>query len=192
MLKIGLTGGIGSGKSVVSKVLCALGYLVFNSDEESKILMNHNPVLMQKIADLFGENAYVNDELNRSFLANSIFQNPELRGKLNAIVHPATRQAFNHFCEQHHREKMVFNEAAILFETGAYKSFDKMVLVTAPEELRIKRVMERDQLDEASVRARIKAQWTDEEKKSFADFVLVNDERRPLIRQIEDLLNQLL
>lgn len=191
MLKIGLTGGIGSGKSVVSKVLETMGYLVFNSDEESKALMNQDPSLVQKITQLFGEDAYQNDELNRPFLAEAIFQNPALREKISSIVHPATRLAFQSFCEQNQREKVIFNEAAILFETGAYTSFDKMILVSAPEALRIHRVMERDQLSEESVRARMKAQWPDDEKRKLADFVLINDDRTPLIDQIERVINQL-
>lgn len=191
MLKVGLTGGIGSGKSIVSKVLETLGYAVFNSDLESKRLMNHNQGLIHEITQIFGEEAYQNHELNRAYLARSVFQNPKLREQLNAIVHPATRQAFAEFCDLNHREKVVFNEAAILFETGAYKSFDKLILVTAPEELRIKRVMERDQLSMESVRERIKAQWPDSEKINLADFVLLNDDQRPLLSQIESLLSEL-
>lgn len=191
MLKIGLTGGIGSGKSIVSKVLEAMGHFVFNSDEESKMLMNQNPILVQKISELFGGEAYLNDELNRPFIANAIFANPELRAKMNSLVHPATREAFSEFCQRNNREKFVFNEAAILFETGAYETFDKMILVTAPEDIRIQRVMDRDKVSEESVRARMKAQWTDDEKQILADFVLINDDKSPLLVQIENVLSQL-
>ena len=190
MLIIGITGGIGSGKSVVSNILESLGYPVFNSDNVSKDIVNTNPEIRAGLTAFFGTELYKEGVLDRVRLAEIIFTDDSAREKVNALIHPQVRDAFDTFARKSGSE-LVFNEAAILFETGAYKRMDKMVLVTAPEELRIKRVMQRDGSSEEEVRARMSKQWTDAQKIPLADFILNNDEKEPLLSQVETMLSSL-
>lgn len=190
-LKIGLTGGIGSGKTTVSKIIEALGFPVFYSDLEAKKLMTNNPNVVAAVKSLFGTEAYANGDLNRTYLAQVVFNNPSLLKALNDIIHPEVRNAFEDFCMKNKTKKLIFNEAAILFETGAYKTFDFNVLVTAREELRIERVAKRDQISENQVRERMNNQWSDDRKLSLADFVIVNDNQE-LITQVERVVSNLL
>lgn len=192
MMKIGLTGGIGAGKSVVAKILESMGYAVFYSDQEAKDLVNKDQTIKSKLNELAGEDLFRSGELDRKRLAELIFHSPELRSEVNNIIHPRVRAHFADYCNKFGSDQLIFNEAAILFETGAYKNFDRNVLVTAPEELRIRRVMERDNIPEWEVRKRLEAQWTDDQKRSLADIVIINDEKMPLIEQIEKMLNQLI
>ena len=191
MLRVGITGGIGSGKSIVSKILTTLGYPVFNSDSEAKLIMVRSDEVRAELIALFGPEAYSGSELNRHHIANMIFADDSLRYALNEIVHPATRKEFERFCDLNTHSKIVFNEAAILFETGAYKNFDKTLLVTAPIELRIKRVSKRDGISEEAVYDRIKSQWSDQEKVKLADFVIDNSEEKPMLIEVEKILNLL-
>lgn len=190
MLKVGITGGIGSGKTVVSQILEAMGFPVFNSDNRAKELSDNHPEIRKKLLSLFGSEVYTDTGLNRPFLASQIFNNEDLRGKVNAIIHPRVREAFDQFCERS-KSPVVFNEAAILIETGSYKNFDKMILVTAPEDIRIARVMKRDHTSEEEVRQRLSKQWTDAEKRKFADFEIVNDGKEPVLKQIEQIIDHL-
>jgi dephospho-CoA kinase len=192
MIRVGITGGIGSGKSVVSKVFHEMGFPVFNSDLEARKLMQSDSEIVNSIIALFGEDAYYNGKLHRKHIADKVFSNQELLNQLNLIVHPATRRAFESFVQLNSKHTIVFNEAAVLFETGAYKNFDFVILVTAPEELRIKRVVSRDGVDREQVEKRLSNQWKDEQKIGLADFVLVNDEKQPMLVQIENILSQLL
>jgi len=187
MLKVGITGGIGSGKSVVSKIIESLGYPVFNSDQVSKDLVNTHPEIKAGLIALFGEEIYTKDGLNKSLLAKIIFSDDDARTKVNTLIHPRVREAFADFAENA-SSSMVFNEAAILFETGANEQMDQMILVTAPEALRIKRVMSRDGVSEDEVKGRINKQWSDDKKIDLADFVLINDEKEPLLKQVVDAL----
>lgn len=191
MLRIGITGGIGSGKSIVCSVLSELGYPVFHSDQVAKDLLNENPAIAEEIKTLFGSELYTDGIINRQKLAAIVFNDAAARERINAIVHPHVRKAFSDFINRKDA-RLVFNEAAILFETGSYKQFDANILVTAPEELRIERVMKRDGVERADVIKRIKAQWTDEQKAELADYVLINDEKKPLLEQIESTVNELL
>lgn len=195
MLKIGLTGGIGAGKSVVSKILTSLNYPVFNSDTEAKLLLIEDDSAIVEMKEAFGDEVYHSDgSLNRTHVAEIIFNDSKKREAINAIVHPRVRKRFEALVERS-ESPLVFNEAAILFETDSYKKFDKNVLVAAPDELRIERVMKRDKVSREAVQDRMNAQWTDDQKKQLADFVIINDERIPLIPQVEELvssLNQLL
>lgn len=191
MLRIGITGGIGSGKSIVCSVLSELGYPVFHSDQVAKDLLNENPAIAEEIKTLFGSELYTDGIIDRQKLAAIVFNNTAARERINAIVHPHVRKAFSEFINRKDA-RLVFNEAAILFETGSYKQFDANILVTAPEELRIERVMKRDGVERADVIKRIKAQWTDEQKAELADYVLINDEKKPLLEQIESTVNELL
>ena len=190
MKKIGLTGGIGSGKSTVAHILLAMGYPVYFSDDRSKQLTQTHPEIRKGLTELIGEQIYKGNQLDRSALALAIFSNDALRLKVNQIIHPIVRLDFDLWVAEQ-TNPIVFNEAAILIETGASERFDATVLVTAPEELRIQRVMKRDLCSREEVMNRIKHQWTDEQKMKLADVVIVNDDVHPIIKQVEHMLTQL-
>jgi dephospho-CoA kinase len=185
--KIGLTGGIGSGKSTVARILLAMGYPVYFSDDRAKYLTDNDATIRAGLITLLGEQIYVNALLDRKALAAAIFSDDVLRQKVNDLIHPIVREDFDHWVALQ-SQTLVFNEAAILFETGASERFDAMVLVTAPEEIRVKRVMERDKSTREEVLRRIHNQWSDERKKELADVVLSNDGVHPLITQVEQML----
>lgn len=189
-MTVGITGGIGSGKSWIARILEAMNYPVFHSDEVAKEIMQSDEVLRSEIIAYFGTNAFEDGRLNRSYLASKIFLNPEDREVINELVHPKVRMKFEQFA-QDNSHAHVFNEAAILFETGAYRNFDKTLLVTAPIDLRIQRVMLRDNCSEDEVVSRMKNQWEDERKIALADFCIVNDEKQPLLTQVEEVLDLL-
>lgn len=191
MYTIGITGGIGAGKSVVSKILASLNYPIFNSDVAAKQILIEDKAAIDEIKREFGEQAYTSEgALNREFLSKLIFTDDSARIRINQIVHPKVRKSFELFCENQN-SSVVFNEAAILFETGSYKNFNQTILVTAPVEIRIDRVMKRDRVKRSAVEARMAAQWSDEKKAKLADFVVVNDNSQPLIRQIENVLKKI-
>jgi dephospho-CoA kinase len=188
--KIGLTGGIGAGKSTLAHILLAMGYPVYFSDDRSKQLTQTHPEIRKGLTELIGEQIYKGNQLDRSALALAIFSDDTLRVKVNQIIHPIVRLDFDLWVEEQ-TYPLVFNEAAILFETGASERFDAMILVTAPEELRIQRVMKRDLCSREEVVNRIKHQWTDEQKMQSADVVIVNDDVQPIIKQVEHMLTLL-
>ena len=190
MKRIGLTGGIGSGKSTVARILIAMGYPVYFSDDRSKFLTDTHPAIRQGLTEFIGNHIYKGNQLDRSALALAIFSDEALRVKVNQLIHPIVRLDFDGWVDEQNHE-IVFNEAAILFETGAAQRFDAMVLVTAPEELRISRVMHRDHCTREEIVNRINHQWTDEQKINLADAVIVNDDVQPLIKQAENMLIQL-
>lgn len=190
MIKIGITGGIGAGKTTVCKELEKMGYPVFYSDDEAKNLMVENAEVVKQITALFGEDAYIDGQLNRVHLAKQIFTNNKLRESLNQIVHPPVRRAFVEWSEAQDAE-LVFNEAAILFETGQYKTFDYTVLVTAPTSIRIDRVVKRDNTTPEEVQKRIDNQWSDEEKIKLSSFVIVNDGKREILPQLDQIISQI-
>ncbi|NOQ70787.1 MAG: dephospho-CoA kinase [Crocinitomix sp.] len=187
---IGITGGIGAGKTLVCSIIHATGYPVFYSDKAAKNILNSDDNIKGQINAAFGKEAYLNNELNRSYISQKIFNDKKLLTAINEIVHPAVRQAFAQWAEEQTTD-LVFNEAAILFETGAYKLYDANVLVVAPESIRIERVMQRDQISEQAVRARINKQWSDAEKISLADHIITNDNIAMLIPQVLDLITKL-
>lgn len=184
---IGITGGIGAGKSLVCRVLIALRYPVFNSDEASRLIVNSDLNVIQAIKNEFGEAAYNQGVLNRKLIGDLVFNHPEKLNQLNQIIHPAVGKALIDWKNQQDK-KILFNEAAILFETGNYKKYDATILVTAPTPLRIARVMKRDSLDAAAVAKRIENQWSDEQKITLANYVIKNDEDSFLIPQILEVL----
>lgn len=190
-MTIGLTGGIGSGKSTVAKVLESMGYPVFYSDYEAKNIMRSDQELQAEIIAHFGERAYENGLLNRAYLAERIFSTPKDKDVLNQLIHPRVRAKFAEFAESS-TSKLVFNEAAILFETGAYSNFDKTLLVTAPEETRITRVMKRDNCSREDVLSRMNNQWSDEQKIPLADYVVKNGDQDAVLDQIEKIVSSLL
>ncbi len=189
--KVGLTGGIGSGKTTVAKFLISLGYAVYFADKEAKILMNNDTNLIQNIIRLLGGEAYINGELNRSYIAGRVFANKSLLHQLNDIVHPVVAEHFNLWCLLNQDKEFIFQEAAVLFESGSNVKFDKVILVTAPESVRLARVMKRDNQTEADVIARMKNQWSDDRKMKLADFVISCDGKHLLMPQVFNVLKQL-
>lgn len=193
MLKVGITGGIGSGKTTVCKIFETLGIPVYYADDRAKWLMTHDPELMAAISNTFGEDAYTTEgQLNRAYLAKVVFGDDEKLAQLNALVHPAV---FRDGSEWHHSQTgapYTLREAALLFESGSYRAIDKMIVVTAPLEIRVKRVMERDHVTEAAVMARIEKQWPEEEKVKRADFVIFNSGERLLVPQVLEIHRSLI
>jgi dephospho-CoA kinase len=189
--KIGITGGIGAGKSMVGHVLEAMHFPVYYSDQESKKLVDSHPQIREDLQKLLGNEIYLDNTINRVFLAEKIFKDSEIREKVNAIIHPHVRLGFEKWTTAQ-QSKLVFNEAAILFETGAYKIMDATILVTAPLEVKIQRVQLRDRITTEQVLDRMSNQWTDEQKIPLTDFILVNDEVQPLVSQIEAVIEKLL
>jgi dephospho-CoA kinase len=189
MRYIGLTGGIGSGKSTVAKVLEHMGYGVFYSDQVAKRLYNEHEGLKQALIDLLGEKMYINGRFQKELLTQIIFEQASIKDQISHLVHPLVRQAFQDWAAQQ-KSEVVFNEAAILFETGAYKQFSATVLVVAPLEIRIQRVQKRDGLSREAVLQRIENQWTDSKKMSLTPYMIIND-GQPLVRQIEDFISQM-
>lgn len=190
MKSIGITGGIGSGKSLVCKIIEKLGYPVFYADEAAKKVMNEDQTLKSELIHLLGENAYLNNELNRPFIAEQIFKNPQLKKEVSALVHPAVYRAYENW-KKVQKSALVFNESALLFETGSYKSFDATILVTANRETRIQRVMKRDGLSRDAVLERISNQLEDDSKQKLCDFEIVNDEQKLLIPEMIKILSLL-
>ena len=186
-LAVGITGGIGSGKSTVSKVFSLLGTPVFEADREAKVLMNTNEKLKKELTALCGIEIYTSDGiLDRKKLAALIFDNELLLRKVNDLVHPEVRQAFvNWKVEQ--QTPYIIHEAAILFESGFYDMMDYTILVTAPEEARIKRITGRDGITEAEIRSRMARQWNDDKKRKLASIELVNDNSSLIIPQILEI-----
>lgn len=183
-LLIGITGGIGAGKTLVSRIFELLRIPVFNADEVAKEILASDKEVREKVIEIFGRRAYIGKKPNRKYLAKSIFGNDEMRLKLNHIVHPAVGRAFEQWVEENKNKPYVLKEAAIIFETGGEKNLDAVILVTAPENLRIERVMKRDKVTEKEVRDRMTAQWSDEEKIKRADYHIVNDEKTAIIPQV--------
>jgi len=190
MIKVGVTGGIGSGKSTVCKIFECLGVPVFRADEEGRRLLSEDKEVQQKVTALFGNTILTHNKPDRKKIAAIVFGDDAKLKQLNAIIHPAVKASFAKWLK-HQTSKLVIEEAAILFENGAHKDFDAMVLVTAPEEVRIKRVTERDHISAEEVRKRMRNQWSDEEKASKADYVLLNDEESMLMPKVLELVSKL-
>ncbi|MFY7667159.1 MAG: dephospho-CoA kinase [Crocinitomicaceae bacterium] len=191
MKRIGITGGIGSGKSFIAKILEHMGFPVYYSDLRSKELTKSNPSIKTGLISLFGEEVYSDNELNTQLVATKIFQNEEMRQKVNELIHPIVRKDFEDWVTNQ-KSTLVFNEAAILFETGSYKNFDANILICAPLELKIKRVMKRENCSKEDVLARMSKQWSDDEKSKLADFIINNDDCDPILTQLELVLAQLI
>ncbi len=186
MMRVGLTGGIGSGKSTVAGFFSDLGIPVYNSDARARELMEAQPGLRRGIRELLGPSAYTEAGLDRAYVASRVFSDEALLGKLNALVHPAVRKDFE-LWSQRQQAPYVLQEAAILIENGNYRELDRMILVTAPEEERIRRVVERDKTSETSVRERMRSQWEDADKIPHADYVISNislEETRDAVERI--------
>lgn len=186
MRHIGLTGGIGSGKSTIAKVLEHMGYPVFYADDEAKLLYNTNLNLKSALKALLGVAIYQNEVFQKQILATQLFEDPTLKQKIAALVHPLVRERYNEWAGQQTTD-YIFHEAAILFETGSYKQFAATILVVAPLEIRIQRVQKRDGLGREAILKRIDNQWADTIKKSLTPYIIDND-GQPLVQQIEEIL----
>ncbi len=188
---IGLTGGIGSGKTMVAKHLESLGIPVYIADEEAKKLMTSGE-MVHKIVSAFGQSVIENKIVNREKLAQLVFNNPERLKILNSIVHPEVKRHFDAWVDEHRKYPIVVKEAAILFESGSYKDCDAVITVTSPIETRIQRVIERDTTDRDSVLKRMQSQWTDEQRVAKSDYVIHNISVKETFKQTEQILKLLI
>jgi len=191
MIKVGLTGGIGSGKSTVAEVFAKLGVPVYIADIEAKKMMNNDKELQKTLINWYGNEVIVSDEINRKFLAQIIFKDQNQLQKINNLVHPKVREDFLNWCKKYSHLPFVIEEAAILFESGSNLIMDKIIAVTAPLELKINRVMKRDNVLTDKVLDRMKMQMSDEEKMKLSDFVINNDEKILILPQILEICEQL-
>lgn len=185
---IGITGGIGSGKSMISTFLCAMGIPVYIADAESKRITNTSPVIRQKLVEQLGTEVFEGDMLNKSLLASFIFGNEQHLKLVNSIIHPEVLNDFVSWTKKYEGFPLVAMESAILFESGFYEYMDEIWTVYAPLEIRIARVMRRDGLSRENVMSRINSQLPDEVKFGRSNVVIHNDDLQPLIPQIEKLL----
>lgn len=184
MIKAGITGGIGSGKTVVSGIFKKLGVPVFFSDKEAAGILLYDKKIREKIVSEFGKEVLAENNIDKKKLAKIVFNDKEKLARLNSIVHPAVREYFENWEKKQKNVPYTIKEAAILLETGTYKDLDYVILVTAPENTRIKRVMKRDRISKKAVLARMENQWSDARKKKFADSVIVNDGKKMLLPQV--------
>jgi dephospho-CoA kinase len=192
-MKIGITGNIGSGKTTVCKIFETLGIPVYYADIEAKRLMIENTHVVEKIKLLFGLKAYLEDgSLDRKYISEVVFNNPQVLSKLNYIVHPAVREDSERWAKAQKGAAYVLKEAALLVESESYKDLDKLIVVTAPIETRIQRVMKRDHVNKEAVLAREKNQMSEDKKIELADYKINNDGTEALIPQIHKIHQELL
>lgn len=191
MIKVGITGGIGSGKSTVCTIFSKLGIPVFNADLAAKHLLDNDLSIKKQIKNIFGKSIYLeNDTLNRKKLAQKIFNDQISLQRVNEIVHPAVRMLFETWTKQQ-TSSYVIQEAAILFESGQHEHFDKIILVIAPLDIKIERVIQRDNVTKELVLERMKNQKNDEEKIELSDYIILNDGNNKLLPQILTIHEQL-
>ena len=184
-LQVSITGGIGTGKSTVCKIFSALSIPIYEADVRSKILLENHIGLKQELINAFGEKAYENGKYNRSYLANIVFHDKEKNKIINDIVHPKIYEDYEIWLEEYKNVKYVLKESALLFESGGDKKTDRIIVVTAPKELRMKRVLKRDTFrTEEEIYAIMDKQIPDEEKVKHAHFIIINDEKQFLIPQV--------
>ena len=191
MLKVGITGGIGSGKTTVCMVFETLGIPVYYADKQAKLLMNNNSKLKASIIEYFGNDIYYDGTLDRRKLAEIVFKNKKALEKLNSLVHPAVAHDFDCWFSKQ-TSPYVLEEAAIIFESNITSRFNKIILVTAPDDLRIERVCNRDSVTPETVRERMKNQWSDDKKITLADYIIYNDNIHLITHQILEIHKQLL
>ena len=185
MLRVGITGGIGSGKTTVCKIFQALGISVFDADRSAKRLMAEDAVLKNQLIDHFGDDTFGADGvLNRTYLAKRVFNNEEDLNQLNQLVHPLVLTDYENWLLQIPKAPYSIREAAIMLESGTYKDLDVIILIDAPDELRIKRVIQRDKRSETEVQSIISRQWPMEKKRKFTSFIIQNNEKQFLIPQV--------
>lgn len=193
MLKIGITGGIGSGKSVICRIFSQLGIAVYDADRAAKRLIDSDGTLKWQIKKEFGDTIFdMQNNLKRKELAGIVFINPDALQKLNQLIHPVVKKDFDKWVLQRQHLPYIIKEAAILFESGANEGLDYVIVVSAPEKLRMQRVMKRDEISEEKVKARSMNQMSEEEKIKRSDFVISNDEIQLVIPQVVALHNKFL
>jgi dephospho-CoA kinase len=188
---VGITGGIGSGKTLICKVFATLGIPVFHADDEARSLYETRPEILQQLAGLFGQDLIENNGLNKARLAGIVFNDPQKLQQLNQLIHPAVGELFRAWVFRQNAP-YVLREAAILLESGSYHDCDDIILVTAPESIRVKRVMKRSQLSESEIRMRMSRQWSDDQKRVYANYEIRNDDASLLIPQILSIHQKLL
>ncbi|MBC3848019.1 dephospho-CoA kinase [Winogradskyella echinorum] len=191
MKVVGLTGGIGSGKTTILKCFKAFDIPVYIADDEAKALMNRSKVIKRKLIQLFGESAYKHDKLNRPYLASKIFNDKSLLSKMNAIVHPKVASHFKRWLKKQDAPYII-KEAAIIFENNLENQYDYIITVIADKDLRIKRVMQRDNASKEKIQSIINNQLSDDEKVKRSDFVIVNNDLETAKAQAKDIHQQLL
>jgi dephospho-CoA kinase len=187
---IGLTGGIGSGKTTVARYIAEQGIPVYIADEEAKKVMN-TPEVRSLVTETFGDSVLENGVINRQKLALLVFNAPEKLHQLNSIIHPKVKQDFENWVQKHQNHPFVIKEAAILFESGSYQFCDKIITVTAPENVRLQRVMQRDGITEDQVLARMQNQWKEEDKIALSDYVIQNVNIEDTKSQVDNILKSL-
>ncbi|MEC8678871.1 MAG: dephospho-CoA kinase [Bacteroidota bacterium] len=190
---IGITGGIGAGKSTVSTICKHLGFKVYNSDQRAKEIVFEDSTIKKKLISFFGNNVYKNGVLNRKFLSDKIFNDKSSLKQINSIIHPAVKKDFNCWVTNNSNEKILFKESALLFESGAYKELDKIILILSDKNLRVSRVLNRDQKrSKKEIESIIDKQINEAEAIKFADIVIDNNHKKMLlpsvIREIEKLM----
>lgn len=188
---MGITGGIGSGKSTVARLIRTMGYPVYDSDQRARYLQTHDQSLICAMADLLGEDILENGEIDRAKVAERVFDNEQLLDQLNALVHPRVKADFEDWLAQQN-SPLIFKESALLVETGAHKECEAVIFVAAPEQTRMERVILRDEVTEAQVRARMKRQLSDEEKQAACSHTVINNDEQLLIPQVEQLIENLM
>jgi dephospho-CoA kinase len=192
-LRIGITGGMGAGKSTVCKIFSQIGISIYDADSRAKWLMNNNLELKEAIRKSFGWDSYTRkDDLNRDYLAKVVFNNEEKLKNLNSIVHPAVMKDFELWTQEHKDEPYSLKEAALLFESDSYKNLHKVIVINSPIETRIERVVKRDHVKREDVLKRIENQSTDRERMEKADWIIYNDGINSLIEQAMKIHNQIL
>lgn len=191
MIVVGLTGGIGSGKTTIAKQFTALGIPVYIADEEAKKLMKRSKIIKRKLVQLFGDAAYIDGKLNKPFIANIIFNDKTYLEKMNAIIHPRVKKHFQKWVLKQ-ETAYVIKEVAILFENGGDKACDYVIIVTAPKELRIERLLKRDNTTKVKIEAIMNNQWTDEKKVKRSHFVIENIELESAKNQVIKIHKQLI
>lgn len=191
MIKLGITGGIGSGKSVVSRLLGIMGVPVYISDIESKRLTANDPHIRAQLINLLGKEVYSNNELNKPLLASYLFSDPTHAQQVNSIIHPRVKEDFCQWVQRHSSDNIVAMESAILIESGFANEVDYIAMIYAPLELRIERAMKRDNSSYDAIKQRICHQMDDENKRAMADYTILNDDIHPLIPQVKALLKAL-
>lgn len=191
MLKIGITGGIGSGKTIVARVFETLGIPVFNADDAAKKIMHQDLEVIQALTQFFGKDIYDNGRLNRPLLSSIVFKDPEKLAYLNSVVHPKVIDYGN---EWHLMQNAPYTlkEAALFFESGSYTSMDFIIGVTAPKEIRLARSMKRDGATQEQIEDRMSKQMDDDEKMNRCKFVIINDNKRSIIQQVNLIHQQIL
>lgn len=181
---VGLTGGIGSGKTTIANMFHELGVSIYIADVEAKMLMHTSHDIKNELIEAFGEETYDDGELNRSYLSNIVFNQPEKLQQINAIVHPRVGQHFKDWYVARSEETYIIKEVAILFENGSYEHCDKIITVVAPLETRFQRLLERDQTTREAIQSRMNNQWTDAEKIVLSDYIIHNEDLEKAKEQV--------